>query len=78
MSSPAAAQALTIELIKWLSERHADPDDAVPALLVTAAKVAFSHYHGDKSDELTAKLLTLVEIACTEEAQKQNEERKIN
>jgi hypothetical protein len=55
-----------------------DPDDAVPAFMVVAVKIAVKQYGGDKGNELTEKLLTLVEVACTEELEKQNRERKIN
>jgi hypothetical protein len=79
MASPEAAQALTNELISWLTERPSlEPDDAVPALLVTAVKIAVRYYLGDDADDLTEKLISLVRITCHEEIKKQLGERKIN
>jgi hypothetical protein len=80
MASPEGAQKLTNELLRWLGLHRppVEPDDAVPAFLVTAVKIAVGQYSGDKGDELTAKLMTLVEIVCTEELEKRNKERKIN
>jgi hypothetical protein len=80
MASPEGAQKLTHELMRWLGLHRppVEPDDAVPAFLVTAVKIAVAQYGGDKGGELTEKLLTLVSIACTEELEKLNKERKIN
>jgi hypothetical protein len=80
MSSPEGAQKLTNELLRWLGLHRppVDPDDAVPAFMVVAVKITVQQYGGDKGNELTEKLLTLVSIACTEELEKQNKERKIN
>jgi hypothetical protein len=79
MASPESAQKLTNELMGWLGLHRPpiDPDDAVPAFMVVAVKIAVAQY-GDKGDELTAKLLTLVEVVCKEELEKQNKERKMN
>jgi hypothetical protein len=80
MASPEGAQKLTNELLRWLGLHRppVEPDDAVPAFLVTAVKIAVDHYSGEKGDELTAKLMTLVKIVCKEELARQNKERKIN
>jgi hypothetical protein len=76
MASPQAAQALTKELIAWLSERPSlQPDDIVPAFLVTAVKIAARYYLGDNPDELTRKLITLITVACREEIAKREQER---
>jgi hypothetical protein len=76
VSSPQAAQALTNELIAWLAERPSlEPDDIVPALLITAVKIAV-HYKRGTADELTENLIILVRSVCREESEKR--ERKIN
>jgi hypothetical protein len=80
MASPEGAQKLTNELLRWLGLHRppVEPDDAVPALLVTAVKIAVGHYGGDKGGDLIDKLLILLNIACSEELEKRNKERKIN
>jgi hypothetical protein len=80
MASPEGAQKLTNELLRWLGLHRppVEPDDAVPALLITAVKIAVGQYGGDKGGDLIDKLLILLNIACSEELEKRNKERKIN
>lgn len=76
MSSPQAAQELTNELIDWLVERPSvDPGDIIPALIVTAVKIAVRYDLHDSEDDLAEKLITLIRITCAEEIAKKQRAR---
>jgi hypothetical protein len=84
MASPEGAQKLTNELLRWLGLHRppVEPDDAVPALLITAVKIAVTQHQIARGDELIEKLVNLVKIAGAEELEKRDlerlKDRKIN
>jgi hypothetical protein len=58
------AQALTLRLLAWLREQRVSSLDAVPALLVTAAKLAAADEHDEHA------MQSLLHVAFTEESAK--------
>lgn len=64
------AQALTDELLEWAQGK--DPMSAVPALLVTAAKIGVAAGHD------RVQLIKLLTVAFTEEYQNQKASKEPN
>jgi hypothetical protein len=58
--SPTSAERVTQQLLDWLQANGTDSTDAIPALLVTAAKLA-AHDHPSLHESMVTILRTAIE-----------------
>jgi hypothetical protein len=65
MPSPQSAQRVTQQLLDWLRTNGADSTDAIPALLVTAAKLAATDH-----PSFHESMVNILRVAIEEERNK--------